>query len=305
MLTGILPDSGPGRFGLRPHQHLPLNAFVDLKALQQALDQPGQANSLLVGTTDLSPQELQQHLAEHLNLADLGLNLVQRENYIALESTRFILNAPTIATAITSGAEEGLAASTFLTYLANEISSNGRTVPYSTVTAVNDPAGLYLQDGQPAQALAEDELYLNAWTAAQLNAAPGDSVALAYYVVGPREELTTAQARFRLKGIVAMRALAVDRTLTPAYPGLQDEEDISAWDAPFPIDMGKIQPRDEAYWDRYGASPKAFVSGKTGQRLWRSKHGEATALRFYPLAEGDLVTDWHGLRENLLQHLSP
>ena len=50
---------------------------------------------------------------------------------------------------------------------------------------------------------------------------------------------------------------------------------------------------------------KAFVSGKTGQRLWRSKHGEATALRFYPLAEGDLVTDWHGLRENLLQHLSP
>lgn len=305
VLTGILPDSGPGRFGLRPHQHLPLNAFVDLKALQQALDQPGQANTLLVGTTNLSPQELQQHLAEHLNLADLGLNLVQRENYIALESTRFILNAPTIATAITSGAEEGLAASTFLTYLANEISSNGRTVPYSTVTAVNDPAGLYLQEGQPAQALAEDELYLNAWTAAQLNAAPGDSVALAYYVVGPREELTTAQARFRLKGIVAMRALAVDRTLTPAYPGLQDEEDISAWDAPFPMDMGKIQPRDEAYWDRYGASPKAFVSGKTGQRLWRSKHGEATALRFYPLAEGDLVTDWHGLRENLLQHLSP
>ena len=71
VLTGILPDSGPGRFGLRPHQHLPLNAFVDLKALQQALDQPGQANTLLVGTTDLSPQELQQHLAEHLNLADL------------------------------------------------------------------------------------------------------------------------------------------------------------------------------------------------------------------------------------------
>ena len=80
---------------------------MDLKALQQALDQPGQANTLLVGTTDLSPQELQQHLAEHLNLADLGLNLVRRENYIALESTRFILNAPTIATAITSGAEEG------------------------------------------------------------------------------------------------------------------------------------------------------------------------------------------------------
>ena len=47
VLTGILPDSGAGRFGLRPQQHLPLNAYLDLQALQRALGQQDQVNSLL------------------------------------------------------------------------------------------------------------------------------------------------------------------------------------------------------------------------------------------------------------------
>ena len=35
---------------------------------------------------------------------------------------------------------------------------------------------------------------------------------------------------------------------------------MSAWAPPFPLDLGRIRPRDEAYWDEYGAAPKAFVS---------------------------------------------
>ena len=119
---------------------------------------------------------------------------------------------------------------------------NGRQVPYSTVTALDDPAGLYLADGRPAPALADDAIYLDAWTAQELAATPGDSISLTYYIVGPRHELRTEQAHFRLQGIVQMRGLAIDPTLTPEYPGLQEEGDISAWDAPFPIDMGQIPP---------------------------------------------------------------
>ena len=303
-LTGVVPDSGPGRFGLLPHQHLPLNAFLELTALQRALHQQDRVNALLLAG-DLSPQTLKSSIAQQLGLVDLGLNLIQREDYIVLESSRFILTAPIIAAARTSATEQQFATTTLLTYLANEISSNGRTVPYSTTTALDDPTGLFLQNGQPAVALSDGEIYLNAWTAKQLSASLGDSVALTYYVVGPREELTTAQASFELKGIVQMREMAIDQTLTPAYPGMQDEEDIAAWDPPFPIEMGKIRLQDEAYWDEYGAAPKAFVSAETGRRLWHSQHGEATALRFYRPGADDPAVRLQALRHNLLRHLSP
>ena len=149
-----------------------------------------------------------------------------------------------------------------------------------------------------------------AWTAQELAATPGDSISLTYYVVGPRHELRTEQAHFRLQGIVQMRGLAIDPTLMPAYPGLQEEGDISAWDAPFPLDMGQIRPQDEAYWDQYGAAPKAFVAAPTGQRLWGSRHGALTAIRFYPSTHylptsSELVELRTAIRQDLLARLSP
>ena len=301
VLTGVLPDSGAGRFGLRPHQHLPLNAYLDLQALQRALDQQDRVNALLIAAPNSQHQDLQRALAQHLTLADRKLDLALHSNYIELTSTRFVLDDSIRAAALASATTQQLKTATFSTYLANAIESNGRQVPYSTVTALDDPTGLYLADGRPAPPLAADALYLDAWTAQELAATPGDSISLAYYVVGPRHELRTEHARFRLQGIVQMRGLAIDPTLTPKYPGLQEEGDISAWDAPFPIDMGQIRPQDEAYWDQYGATPKAFVAAHTGQRLWGSRHGALTAIRFYPSSP----THYQNLRQDLLSRLSP
>ena len=38
-------------------------------------------------------------------------------------------------------------------------------------------------------------------------------------------------------------------------------------------------PADEQYWDRYGPTPKAFVSLATGRRLWGSRFGQTTSIR--------------------------
>ena len=282
VLTGVLPDSGAGRFGLRLHQHLPLNAYLDLQTLQRALDQQDRVNALLIAAPDSQHQDLQRALVQHLNLADLKLDLALHSDYIELTSTRFVLDDSTRTAALATAATLQLKTATFSTYLANAIMGNGRQVPYSTITALDDPTGLYLADGRPAPPLEADALYLDAWTAQELAATPSDSITLTYYVIGPRHELRTEQAHFRLQGIVQMRGLAIDPTLTPEYPGLQEEGDITAWDAPFPIDMGQIRPQDEAYWDQYGAAPKAFVAAHTGQRLWGSRHGALTAIRFYP-----------------------
>ena len=304
VLTGVLPDRGVGRFGLRPQQQLPLNAYLDLQTLQRTLGQPGQVNALLVAAPDRQPQELQRALAQHLSLADRKLDLALHANYIELTSTRFVLDDSTRAAALASAAALPLKTATFSTYLANAIEGNGRQVPYSTVTALDDPTGLYLADGRPAPPLAADALYLDAWTAQELAAAPGDSIALTYYVVGPRQALHTEQAHFRLQGIVQMRGLAIDPTLTPTYPGLQEEGDMAAWEAPFPIDLSRIRPQDEAYWDQYRAAPKAFVAAQTGQQLWRSRHGHLTAIRFQPTSSEpvELLT---AIRQDLLERLSP
>ena len=319
VLTGVLPDSGAGRFGLRPHQHLPLNAYLDLQVLQRALDQQDRVNALLIAAPTIQHQDLQRTLDQHLNLADHKLDLTLHSNYIELTSTRFVLDDSTRAAALASAAALQLKTATFSTYLANAIEGNGRQVPYSTVTGLDDPTGLYLTDGQPAPPLADDAIYLDAWTAQELAATPGDSISLTYYIVGPRHELRTEQAHFRLQGIVQMRGLAIDPTLTPKYPGLQEEGDMSAWDAPFPIDMGQIRPPDEAYWDQYGAAPKAFVAVQTGQRLWSSRHGALTAIRFYPSSSthyqptsselvkpsSELVELRTAIHQDLLDRLSP
>ena len=301
VLTGVLPDSGAGRFGLRQQQHLPLNAYLDLQVLQRTLDQQDRVNALLIAAPNSQHQDLQHALTQHLSLADRKLNLALHSDYIELTSTRFVLDDSIRTAALASAATLQLKTATFSTYLANAIESNGRQVPYSTVTALDDPTGLYLADGRPAPALAANAIYLDAWTAQELATAPGDSITLTYYTVGPRHELRTEQSRFRLQGIVQMRGLAIDPTLTPAYPGLQEEDDITAWDAPFPIDMGQIRPQDEAYWDQYGAAPKAFVAAQAGQRLWRSRHGGLTAIRFYPPSPDH----YQSLRQDLLTRLSP
>ena len=44
----ILPDSGFGRFSLQANQVPPYNAFVTLEALQNAVEQKGRANQILI-----------------------------------------------------------------------------------------------------------------------------------------------------------------------------------------------------------------------------------------------------------------
>ena len=47
-VSEIIAAEGLGRFGLRPTQRLPRNAYVPLAWLQEQLDQPGRANAILV-----------------------------------------------------------------------------------------------------------------------------------------------------------------------------------------------------------------------------------------------------------------
>ena len=170
------------------------------------------------------------------------------------------------------------------TYLANRLEANGRAVPYSAIAAL-DPAaaapfgGFVLRDGGgPVPALAEGEILVDDWVADDLGIDAGDDVVMTYFEVGPKEELLERRETFRCRGVVKLSNLAADPGLTPDFPGISGAADMREWDPPFPVDLDAIRPRDEAFWDQYRATPKAFFAPATA-KLWSTRFGATTSMR--------------------------
>ena len=322
-VTKILPDRGIGSFGLRPNQSHPLNAYVPLTVLQKTLGSETKVNAIFASatspslsnrtTTDTLPT-LQNKLNQALKLEDLGLVLrhvssdsIRGVGYLSLESTQFLLKLDIIEVAQAVAIERRTLSLPILTYLANTIAANERTIPYSTITGLDTQRAFSLEliDGSVAPPLADDEILLNEWAATDLGAEVGDEINVSYYIVGPREKLLTRGARFRLKGVVAIKGLAADRGLTPEFPGIHEADDMSEWNAPFPIDLDRIRPKDEVYWDLFRATPKAFVSDGTAQQLWRSRFGDLTALQIRTVLGADLQTTQTNFQRRLLDKIRP
>lgn len=317
---GILPNRGFGRFGLRPTQQLPKNAFLPLEDLQKRIDQPGQVNSLFVsdageavGQESSKFSDLQKAVIRAATLDDLGLRLVvhEEENILSLESLRMVLRQTDSAAATQAAEAIGAPVTPVLTYLANTIEVGGRSLPYSTVSAldptVEPPLGpLRLIDGEPAPTLESGEIYLNGWAAEELDIRPSDSVELTYYLSGPSGEFRDdGQATFRFKGVVAMEGLGADPSLTPTYPGISDARSMRDWDPPFPIDLSRIRETDENYWEEYQALPKAFISLEDGKRLWTSRFGQYTSLRLAPAPDKTLHETAEAFRSSLHRYIDP
>jgi putative ABC transport system permease protein len=290
--AGAIPADALGEFSLRLGQGSVRVAFVSLVWLQQELQQSGKVNSLLVAAGESAPVE---RLARGLKLEDLGLRLkpVERGRAIQIETDAGLLSDELAASLDAAAARLGLDVREVFTYLANTIRAGGREIPYSLVTAV-DLEGL-------AGGGSEPPILLNDWAARDLNAQAGQTVELEYYLWHPDGRLVTESARFRLAGVLPMTGLAADRELAPQFPGITDSDNVTDWDPPFPVDLGRIRPQDEDYWDRYRATPKAFVRLQDGQRLWQSRYGKLTSLRIEAPsgAEAAMGTLHRALREEL------
>jgi putative ABC transport system permease protein len=107
-------------------------------------------------------------------------------------------------------------------------------------------------------------------------------------------------------GIVPIAGAAADRDLAPTYPGITGAESVADWDPPFPIDLKRVRPADEAYWKQYRTTPKAFVPIEVGQQLWGSaRYGDRTGVRLSPAAGHALADTQVRLSTALLEELDP
>ena len=262
--AGSLTPQELGEFSVQPQQGAVRAVFVSLSRLQEELGQPGRVNTILLPAGVTAAED---KLRAGFTLEDLGL----RSRSSQFESEAGLLDPRVEAVARKVVAELGLPVHSALTYLANTIRVGHREVPYSLATATD------LEGLSPNEA---GGIVLNDWTARELNARPGDVAELDYYLWRPEGGLAKASAKFRVSAIVPLRGAAADRLLAPDYPGITDSDDVTDWDPPFPLDLSRIRPQDEDYWDRYRATPKAFLRLEDGQKLWQSRYGKLTSLRF-------------------------
>ena len=278
-----------GEFALRSSQGPVLTIFVPLARLQRDLGQVGRANNVLVGASPgpADPARVRTTLDRAVTLEDLGVTLkpLPSGRGAVVESSRLLLDEALARAAHDAAADAGVPASGVFSYLANAIRAHGRSIPYSVITAADLGQGALASirpPGDPALLPGKMEpgeaIWLNEWAARDLGVAAGDPVEVDYYRWLDDGRLMEETARFRVAGVVAI-AGDVDTAMAPEVPGISDARDMTAWDPPFPMDLGRIRPADEDYWQRYRATPKAFVSLARGQQLWSSRYGRLSSVR--------------------------
>ena len=289
-----------GRFSLRAHQSLPLNAFIALPVLQNVLGQRDRVNALLTAeTSPISSDDLA------LRMEALDLDIREQDTHFDLQSQRYLLKPVFSDLALTIAAENGIPTLPTLTYLANTISAKGNTVPYSTIVALPTAEDEFsdLLNGNTTRL--ESGIILNTWAATDLGVEVGDQIGITYYRVGAGEEYLTETASFPLSGILPIKGITADRDLIPTFPGIHDTDDMSEWESPFPIDYASIRSKDEVYWDEYGTTPKAFIPLETGKQLWKNRFGDLTAIRLGIAPNSDLQATRRLFETEFLKKIRP
>jgi ABC-type antimicrobial peptide transport system permease subunit len=266
-------------FSLQGSQRVPRNAWVNLAQLQSAVEQPRRVNALLAhGST---AEQLNGRLREVVSLADYGLSLTPGANGEAVLGSRSTyVDPPVLKASDDVAGAMNLPLRRVSVYLVNTLEvPKQKAVHYAVVAGISD------LDGAP---LKDDEIALNEWTAQQLGAKAGDTIRFDYYQRQPNGDLAEVGSdrpgtawTFRVARVLPMSGLGADPSLTPEYKGLTDAASVSDWDPPQGVRINKslVTKEDEAYWDKYKAAPKAFVSLDAARKLWGGVYGDVTSVR--------------------------
>ncbi|MDA0578599.1 MAG: ABC transporter permease, partial [Verrucomicrobia bacterium] len=309
-VTAIVPDTQLGRFNLNADQRSPYNAFVPLPVIQDAIDRKGLANLLLVGKdapAALDAVALNDALGRVWRIADGGVRVraFPATGTLDVSSDRIFLDRAVAEAARPPAASaDATPAAGMLAYLVNSIATAGATVPHSTpyafVAALSPSADSRLSP-VPAD-MRDDEVIINRWLAKALAVGSGDRITLAYWRFQSVGGLSEESRPFRVRDVIEMDVLAAERERMPAFPGLREAARCADWDIGLPMDEEKLRDKDnEAYWEQFGMTPKAFVTLAAGQAMWASPFGDLMSVRRLGAAPADV----DALSAQLSRHVPP
>ena len=302
-VDGVLSGDGLGEFSLQPRQSEVRAIFLPLTRVQRDLGLPARANTILSAGSDA--QAITAAMRRAVTLEDLGATVAVSGNpqNLIVESHSGIMTESLEAAVVQAGTALGWRPIPVFTYLANTIRKGDRQIPYSLIAAI-DLHAVDPPSSSPSPA-ATDSIMLNEWAARELKASPGDTIAIDYFLWDTAAGLTTHSAEFKLTRAIPIEGFAADRRLAPEYPGVTAANSLSDWDPPFPVDLSRVRPQDEAYWKQYRTTPKAFIDFRRGQQLWTTRFGASTSVRFVLPDGTDAATAADRLRTALRPLLPP
>ena len=277
-VISIADDGNLGGFHPQNPSGGGLLAYFSLPGLQRVLEAEGKINGLLVlGSADKN--RWQAKLDQVLVPGDVGIKATADEDFVRIEHEAFV-----IPDELGDWLDEVCGDqphSRVLTYLANDLSTGDESVAYSSVAALQafgERPDFEVSAGTIPTDWQNDDLLVNQWLAEQLKVEVGSEVEMSFFSPDDPNFRVEKQS-FRVKAILAMESLAIDNTLSPNVPGMNDASDMRSWDAPFPMQLDLVTGDDEDYWDKYGPAPKAFIGFQRGVELWASRFGSLSSVR--------------------------
>ncbi|HOM58438.1 MAG TPA: ABC transporter permease [Kiritimatiellia bacterium] len=264
------PTRPPEDFALWPGSVPPVNVRVPLEPLAHAAGVPGMANLLL---STLAPRDLERALTTVLTPEDAGLTLTPIGDG-GLPTTLLKSRAVYLPRALPAVlARAGLRASEATFHLVDAFEAGERSTPYGFV------AGLTPGTGPVPQDLREDEVVLNAWLAEMLGVETNGTLTLRWRRFEAGGRLVEDQRTFRVRAVTGMTEAASVKTRMPVFPGLEGVDRCAAWDVGMPMDEEKLNDAaNEAYWDAWRETPKAFLTYETAKRGFGTLFGEAMSV---------------------------
>ena len=324
-IDAVLPADHPmNDFNLTPSPLPPLNIYLPIAALQTPLEIPGRVNALLTPRGD--SLELNRQFVEALELGDWGLRVEvapSRKAYVTVESEQLILDETTVLAVERAATTIGARSERTLTYMANAIYPGTQQIPYKesgdpkrmlaySVVAALDPMALAPLGPFPgATEKLGDGMMLLDWPGSPMKDLKiGEMVTIAYFKPEMEAEAVETWHSLPFRGYVRLAGAADDPNLTPPFPGITDKPKIRGkkgeqWEAPFEINYQRIGPRDEEFWDKHRATPKAYISPEMGKKLFGSRFGSTTSIRVAPVTGKTPEETATLLRTELAKRLDP
>jgi len=293
-VAAVLPDRGPGGFTLSATTVSPRNLFIARERLQKALDAQGKAN-LMAFELGKPPAIRNQTAADHFTAVtnaiaiytwrqtwrpeDMGLHITPdaQRQLLRVQSDGVVLAEAVLKAVQLTADDLHCRTARFSIYLATTITTGRPGIKYEVpppsiayaLAAAGEPSEPFTFRSGDGKAPSRNGVWLNSWAADDLKTHLGQRLTLSYLVPRPDGSYLTASIPLRVEGIVEMRGPAADRNLMPPLAGITDSKRIDDWEAPFPVDLRRITPRDDEYWTRYRTTPKAFINLDTAKAMWQ------------------------------------
>lgn len=294
-VAAIVDDAGPAGFGLAQDQQVPRNLLIDRRTLAEAIGQPAAASLLLIAGQAPKAAPADAAIKQTLTLTDLGLRLQAAESSIYVQDASLLLSDASVNAATAAAKATGASAETTSVYIAITIADPSRKTSSAYAMVA----------GQSADDVPDGQIDLTQWLAEDLAAQPGDPITLDYLVPAADGSYSTQSLSLKVRRVVPIP----DRQMVPQLEGISTAKRIDAWDAPFPVDLARVEPRDETYWDQHGPAPKAFVAMSAMRQMWHAASpGDSryiTGVRIQPPAGRELAATQAAAADALPRLLPP